>query len=213
MGVTVRFWKGAWWVFVRHKKQRKAKRAGDKATAVALARAIRLRLGQDGFSLGSTPDPGPTFAAFAEDWLERYPIVQAVSPGTRENYTSALRQHLLPYFGAFPVAAITPDTVEAFVVAKRSRGGSVRFNSRPLGDGHRRNLLVLLRLILERAVTLGHLPRQPGPRCRALPAGRRGDCRPVRPVRAARGAGGSNEAGSSLCHLPHRVGADGATRG
>ena len=41
MGVKVRYWKGAWWVFVNHNGRRKAKRIGDRETATRIAQAIR----------------------------------------------------------------------------------------------------------------------------------------------------------------------------
>ena len=48
MGVQVKEWKGAWWIFVNHKGQRKAKRVGEgKAwhrAALTAAEKIQARL-------------------------------------------------------------------------------------------------------------------------------------------------------------------------
>ncbi len=37
MGVKVRFWKRAWWVFVHHEGRRKAKCVGDQGDGLAIA--------------------------------------------------------------------------------------------------------------------------------------------------------------------------------
>jgi hypothetical protein len=48
MGVQVKAWKGAWWIFVNHKGQRKAKRVGTgkegHRAAIAAAKKIQARL-------------------------------------------------------------------------------------------------------------------------------------------------------------------------
>ena len=48
MGVQVKEWKGAWWIFVNHKGQRKAKRMGEGKTghrvALTAAEKIQARL-------------------------------------------------------------------------------------------------------------------------------------------------------------------------
>ena len=46
-----------------------------------------------------------TFAEYAREWLDR----QEVRPRTRENYTWALEQHLIPRFGHPPEQAARPD--------------------------------------------------------------------------------------------------------
>jgi len=56
VGVEVRHWKEAWWVFVDHKRQRKAKRIGVGAAGkraaeeVAKAYEVQLTLGTFDFS-------------------------------------------------------------------------------------------------------------------------------------------------------------------
>jgi hypothetical protein len=44
MGVKVRFWKGAWYIFIDHGGRRRAKKVGDCETANNVARRIRERL-------------------------------------------------------------------------------------------------------------------------------------------------------------------------
>jgi hypothetical protein len=41
MGVTVKFHRGAWWIFIRHAGRRPSKKVGDQATALEVARRIR----------------------------------------------------------------------------------------------------------------------------------------------------------------------------
>jgi hypothetical protein len=51
MGVKIKFWKGAWWVFVNHQGRRKAKRIGDKETVQHVAKAIRERMARGDLNL------------------------------------------------------------------------------------------------------------------------------------------------------------------
>jgi len=76
MGVRVKQWKGAWWVFVAHNGQRKAKKIGDQKAAKHVASEIRKRLAAGAFQL---PKTGPRFAALAGEWLEKYPLVNAIT--------------------------------------------------------------------------------------------------------------------------------------
>jgi hypothetical protein len=58
MGVQVREWKGAWWIFVNHNRQRKAKRVGTgkegHRAALAAAEKIQARLLLGDLSLPNT---------------------------------------------------------------------------------------------------------------------------------------------------------------
>jgi|SRR5215831_4120695 len=85
MGVKVREHRGAWWLFVDHKGQRKARRVGvgqvgKKAAEVAAVKiAAKLVEGGDMTDLETilepkqAPEPErpalPTFADYAERWL------------------------------------------------------------------------------------------------------------------------------------------------
>lgn len=161
MGVRVREkvkGSGVWWVFVSVGRRRRSKLVGDKQTAERIARQLRARIAAGQFQLSTA---GPTFRELAEEWLAKHPIVDSLSETTRENHASFVRQHLVPFFGAFPVGQITSELVEDFITAKRSPGGSVRFADRALSEGALRNGLVILRMILERAVKAGHLRMNP----------------------------------------------------
>lgn len=139
MGVKVKQWKGAWWVFIHHKGKRKAKRCGSRKAAELVAMKIdaALKLGQLGVLDADRtpgPPPAPTFAQLAEEWLERYPLLRSVSRTTMENYRSFTRQHLIPFFGSTRVSETTPEQIEAFIAEKRSPEGSVRFRGKPISE-------------------------------------------------------------------------------
>jgi integrase len=155
MGVKVREWKGAWWLFVDHQGRRKARRVGvgkaGKKSAELAAIQIQAKLAEgDGaaFNLGRTTCP--TFATVAEEWLRKYPLRRAVRPNTMENYTSFARHHLIPFFGPMPITAITHESIENFIEAKRAPGGALR-GGKGLSDASLKVGCIVLALILRRA--------------------------------------------------------------
>jgi integrase len=96
--------------------------------------------------------------------VEKYPLLNDIRPSTLENYTIALRRHLIPFFGQMPVAAITYKTVEEFIAVKLGPTGSARFKGKPLSRIWLKMLLVILQMVLQRAVKDGHLPGNPAVR-------------------------------------------------
>jgi integrase len=169
MGVTVRErtkGSGVFWVFVTHRGRRRAKRVGDRKAAEAVGSQLRARLALGDQSpienLSTRPTtPGILFEQLAADWLVWYPGVHAIRKTTLENHESFLRAHLLPFFGAMPVARITPDLVEDFIAAKRATGGAIRRGGQGLADSSLKVGLGTLRLILGRAVRRKLLPANP----------------------------------------------------
>jgi integrase len=98
MGVRVREKQrgsGVWWVFIKHHGKRTSKRVGDKRPAERVASEIRRQLAAGDFHL---PTTGPAFRDVAAEWLERYPLVNALRQSTLENHRSFTDQHLVPYF-------------------------------------------------------------------------------------------------------------------
>lgn len=173
MAVKVREWKGAWWLFVDYKGQRKARRVGEgksgKRAAEAAALQIQAKLAEGNaawFDEIRSPAPAEPseplrFAALAEDWLEKYPLVNEIRPSTVENYRSGLRHHLIPFFGPMTVTSITSQTVEDFIALKLSAKGSTRFEGKPLSRLSLKMVLITLQMVLQRAVKAGHLPANP----------------------------------------------------
>lgn len=73
MSVTIREWKGAWWIFINHHGTRKAKRVGVGASAKKAAQyaaqqiQARLALGQSALD---PPKSNVTLQAYATTWLD-----------------------------------------------------------------------------------------------------------------------------------------------
>jgi integrase len=119
MGVVVRQkekGKGKpWWVFINHKKQRKAYKIGDKASAEGFAARIRLQLASGQLSL--TPQKQtPTFGEYAKKWLDGYGEVN-LKYSTRKGYDSILRNHL-GVLKDRPLDQITRAELNDLIVAK-----------------------------------------------------------------------------------------------
>src|SRR5437773_3237723 len=168
VGVKVKEWKGAWWVFVDHQGRRKAKRAGPGSRGRKLAEAAATKIAAkllDGdtsvLDKPQKPAMAPAFAEVAEDWLRKYPALHAVRPATMDNYRSFTEKHLVPFFGSVPVSNITAQSIEDFIEAKRAPGGSVRWPGKALADASLRTGLLALRLILQRAVRMTVLAANP----------------------------------------------------
>ena len=156
MGVKVREKKGAWWLFIDYKGQRKAKRVGlgktGKKAAEQAAIEIQARLARGDRGSLTQDQQVPTFAELTSAWLQKYPVLHSIRPGTLENYRSVIEHHLLPRFGPQPITSITPTAIEDFIEEKRGPGGSVRRQGKALGDSSLRIVLAVLRLILQHGV-------------------------------------------------------------
>lgn len=157
-----------WWLIISHKGQRASKRIGTgapgKKAAELAATKIAARLAEGGpLVLDRAPAPTvvPTFAAIAEEWLQKYPALHAIRPGTLDNYCSFTTRHLLPALGHLPITDVTSSVIEDFIEAKRLPGGSIRHQGKPLSDASLRTGLLPLRLILQRAVRTKRIPANP----------------------------------------------------
>jgi integrase len=170
MGVRVRWHKGSYFLFLNLGGRRKAIKVGtDKRVANAAAAKLRKLIARGEYRIPDQARATPTFAELARDWLARYPVTHAVRPATMENYRSFTEHHLLPHFGAMRVDDVTPRAIEDFIMAKRSPGGSARFQGKALSPQSLRVGLVALRLILRRAVTVGVLTANPAADLGRLP--------------------------------------------
>ena len=113
MGVKIRFYKGAWWIFINHNGRRKAKKVGDRPTAEKIAREIRERLARADLQL-PTPD-GESFKAYAEQWLST--AGTTLKPSTVRFYRDNLENHLLPVLGPVRINRIGRADVKRLIVA------------------------------------------------------------------------------------------------
>lgn len=161
MGVTVREWKGAWWIFVNHRGRRKARRvgagkAGGRAARLA-AEQIQARLALGDLSplaVAPVPAPLPTFREYVARWLESHVRLRC-KPSSLEHYTQVLHAHWVPHLGALPLDAITRERVRTTLaaLATRLRATTIRHSS-----------LVVLRACLSGAVEDGLIPANPAAR-------------------------------------------------
>jgi len=162
MGVRVRLWKGAWWVFVTHRGQRRAKRVGDRRAAEAVASQLRARLQLGDLSILEHERDALSLQAYAERWLGTYVAVHC-KPRTLELYTFLCRRHLFPELGAVALPDLTRERVRALFASK-------------VGAGMRRSTALkvvgLLREILNHAVEDGHLASNPATRLSRFYRGR-----------------------------------------
>jgi integrase len=159
MGVTVYEWKGAWWITVHHKGQRKRKRVGPgkeghrAAKAAAEKIQAKLALGETSF-LDDTPHV-PTFKGAAEHWLEAHILSGQIRDATHAEYARALRLYGYPRLGTKPVTSITRADIRDLVVDMMGRG-----KSRSLA----RNLLAPIRQTFDQLIDDGVLTANPAAR-------------------------------------------------
>jgi integrase len=163
MAVKVRHHRGAWWVFVDHQGQRKAKRLGEgragKHAAELAATKIAARLAEGGPLEVAAPAAVPTFEDAARAWLARYRTLFAVRPGTLAYRTIFLEKHCIPHFAGCLASDVTPERVEDFIAAKRAPGGALR--GKALADSTLKVNLPTLRMLLDSFVRRGWLAANP----------------------------------------------------
>jgi integrase len=97
MGVSIREkvkGSGVWWVFVNHKRRRKALRVGDKGAAkkVAGTSAGRIKLGEPIEDKSELPIPEKYWKRFKNTYLQT-----AVADSTASSYKTNFTVHILPF--------------------------------------------------------------------------------------------------------------------
>src|SRR5262245_16310147 len=128
MGVKVRQRNGAWWLFIDHHGQRKAKRIGPgphgRKAAQLAAEKIQAKLALGDASLFREASSVPTFKEAAERWIATHVQLGQIRPSTESDYRRTLRLHAFPRFGAKPVTAVSRDDVRGAVVDLLGKGKS-----------------------------------------------------------------------------------------
>jgi integrase len=125
-----------------HHYQRKA---GDTVEeAIAYKTRIDAELNAGVFVPGSRV----RFDDYARQWIETHPLKEQ----TRERYRSILRAHVTPYFGALPLARITPPTCREWL-HRQSRLG--------LADNSLRQHIAVLKSVMKSARADGHIAALP----------------------------------------------------
>jgi integrase len=122
MGVKVKFRRGAWWAFVNHGRRRKAKRIGDKETALRVAKAIRERLARGDLLLEQIAED-ETLDAYARSWLKA--LHGSLKASTIAFYTDNLERHVLPLLGTRSVRSLTRADCRQLVAVSRGKGLAV----------------------------------------------------------------------------------------
>jgi integrase len=148
MGVTVKFYRGAWWVFINHRGRRKSKRIGDRDTALKVARAIRERIAIGELHLGAADDQ--TLETYAGAWVKG--LSGNLKASTIAFYSENLRRHVLPALGSRPVSALSRKDCRDLVTTLRSKG--LRLNTV-------RGITRTLSTVLSQAVEDDKLPANP----------------------------------------------------
>ena len=127
MGVQVKQWKGAWWIFVNTNGQRKAKRVGAGPSGKKAAELAAIQM-QAQLALGNTSifQPAPavqsiTVQDYALEWLRTH-ASQVCKFSTVRGYEVNLRRHVFPILGAKSLAALERADCRALIVACREKG-------------------------------------------------------------------------------------------
>lgn len=122
MGVKVKPWKGAYWVFINHKGRRKAKRVGDRKAAELVKVKIQAKLAEGDLSGLETRSEAPvTLQAYGETWLKTH-AGQACKFSTARVYESNLTRHIFPVLGAKALSSVTRGDCRALVAVCREKG-------------------------------------------------------------------------------------------
>jgi integrase len=159
MGVQVKAWKGACWIFVNHKGQRKAKRVGTgkegHRVAIAAAEKFQARLVLGDLSLLEESKPQEiTLQAYGQQWLAA-DLILRLKPATVEKHTADLRKHWLLELGMLPLSGLTREKVETMLQGKLMEG---------IKPTMARIILTVLRACLYAAVDEGRLTANPAAR-------------------------------------------------
>ncbi len=152
MGVIARKHKGAWWVFINHRGQRKAKRVGERTAALELKAQIEARVSAG--DLGILEKPGLTLAEAADRWLEGY-VRPCLKPRSYEIYSDMTKRFLVPTLGSIYLKDVTRARVKDFVAGLNTKGVSRRYCGM---------ILAALSGILHQAVEDEHLDHNPATR-------------------------------------------------
>jgi integrase len=138
MGVSVRRRGKAWWVFVRHKNRRKAKKVGDREAARRVAKEITERLAREDLQLPLVM-PEETLKIYSEEWLKA--AGSTLKASTIRFYRDHLENHVIPLLGSQVLSTLARRDVKRLLIELRKKGlqpktitGVVRTLSRILSE-------------------------------------------------------------------------------
>jgi integrase len=119
MGVKIKFHKGAWWLFINFQGRRRAKKIGDRETAVRAAQRMREALVAGALRL---PEKAPeeTVDVYAREWLRS--LESNLKASTVRFYRENLNRHVLPLLGERSVSSITRADGRLLITTTREKG-------------------------------------------------------------------------------------------
>jgi len=124
MGVKVRErpkGSGIWWVFIDHQGRRKAKRVGDKKTALEVAKKIQAKLILGDVGITDHKTQVPRFKDYAESWLYGY-IKGLRRQSTFERYQDVLGRYIYPALGKRPLDEIKRGEIRELLLKLHRQG-------------------------------------------------------------------------------------------
>ncbi len=140
MGVKVKNWKGAWWLFIDHKGKRKAKRCASKRSAELARDKIDalLKLGQveildaDRRTPAPTPPEHPRLRDALPEWIDRKERSGDLRGGTPKAYKGRLATWVYSFrlpdgrpLGELPVNQVTREMIGAVILRVKEAGRSL----------------------------------------------------------------------------------------
>ena len=123
MGVKVRErpkGSGVHWIFIDHKGKRKAKKVGDKKTAIDAAKKIEAKLTLAEFDIETEKKVLPTFKEYSELWLEGY-VRQFLKRSTYDRYSHILKKHVWPFCGSMVLPDIKRGDIRQMLLGLNKR--------------------------------------------------------------------------------------------
>jgi integrase len=180
MGVKVKEWKGAWWVFINFEKRRKVKRVGvgeagrKAAKQAALQIQARLALGQFEFDQPKPESKGDiaTVGSYLRAWLKEHAAVNC-KPSTFAEYQCCVEHVLIPEFGGLPLSDLSTEQVRK-LIAKCVASGKSKATIR--------NYLAPLRAAYTQAIDDGLVSRNPAGRLGKLLKNTKSSGKEMRPL-------------------------------
>jgi len=119
MGVKVRERKpGEWWIFINHKRTRKAVKVGSRETAKAAAKKIEEGLVTGKLKIGVST---VTFGEYAKKWMEGH-VASNLKESSQRGYRGILDTHILPKFRRRLLVEITREEIKELCFEKMRTG-------------------------------------------------------------------------------------------
>ncbi len=94
---------GEYWIFINHRGARKAKKIGDKKTALKTAKAIEAKLVLGDLDVEDFNKTVPSFKDYAKKWLA---LPHNRKSTTQQSFIRNLERHVYPVIGNTPVDKI-----------------------------------------------------------------------------------------------------------